>query len=101
MSKIIGHRGSCGEFPENTVLGIKEAIKNDVDGVEIDVRLTKDNQLVVIHDETVDRTTNGEGKVENLTLKEIKELDAGDGEKIPTLQEIMDLISVHPESVTV
>jgi glycerophosphoryl diester phosphodiesterase len=45
MSKIIGHRGSCGEFPENTVLGIKEAIKNDVDGVEIDVRLTKDNQL--------------------------------------------------------
>ena len=92
MSKIIGHRGSCGEFPENTLLGIKEAIKNGVDGVEIDVRLTKDNQLVVIHDETVDRTTNGEGKVENLALKEIKELDAGDGEKIPTLQEVMDLI---------
>lgn len=92
MPKIIGHRGCKGEQPENTLIGIKKAIEAGVDGVEIDVHLTKDNKLVVIHDDTVDRTTNGQGKVLDFTLEEIRKLDAGKGEKIPTLQEVIDII---------
>ena len=92
MTKLIGHRGSRDEYPENTILGIKKAIENKVDGVEIDIHLTKDNQLAVIHDDSVDRTTNGNGKIEDLTLEQIKKLDAGNGEKVPTLQEVIDVI---------
>ena len=87
----IGHRG-CGYEPENTLLAFKKAISLGVDMVECDVRLTKDQRLVVIHDETVDRTTNGGGKVTNLTLEQIKTLDAGKGEKVPTLEEVIDLV---------
>jgi glycerophosphoryl diester phosphodiesterase len=92
MSKIIGHRGSKGEFPENTLLGIKKAIENKADGIEIDVHLTKDNELVVIHDPKVDRTTDGKGEVKKLTLKQIKKLDAGQKQQVPTLQEVLDLV---------
>ncbi len=89
---IIGHRGCKDIEPENTLLGIKKAVSLGVDGVEIDVHLSKDKELVVIHDETVDRTTNGKGYVKDLTLKEIKTLDARKGEKIPTLNEVVSLI---------
>lgn len=89
---IMGHRGAAAVEPENTLLSISCAIETGVDAVEIDVRLTKDRTLVVIHDATVDRTTNGTGPVSSYELKEIKELDAGKGEAIPTLQEVIDVI---------
>ncbi|MCK4487902.1 MAG: hypothetical protein KAU38_14230 [Desulfobacterales bacterium] len=89
---IMGHRGAAALEPENTLLSIVRAMEIGVDAVEIDVRLSKDKEIVVIHDSTVDRTTNETGSVSSHTLKEIKELDAGKGETIPTLQEVMDLI---------
>jgi glycerophosphoryl diester phosphodiesterase len=89
---IMGHRGAAALAPENTLLSIATAMEIGVDAAEIDVHLSKDNELVVIHDATVDRTTNGTGAVSRYTLEEIKRLDAGKGETIPTLQEVIDLI---------
>jgi len=89
---IMGHRGAAALEPENTLLSIARAIEIGVDAVEIDVRLSKDKELVVIHDSSVDRTSNGTGPVGSYTLEEIKKLDAGKGERIPTLQEAIDLI---------
>jgi glycerophosphoryl diester phosphodiesterase len=89
---IMGHRGAAALEPENTLLSIARAMDIGVDAVEIDVRLSKDKEIVVIHDSTVDRTTDGTGPVSSYTLEEMKKLDAGKGEKIPTLQEVMDLI---------
>lgn len=87
---ITGHRGAAKLEPENTLRSIQKAIDLGVDQIEIDVHLTRDGHLVVIHDMTVDRTTNGHGAVADLTLQEIKQLDAGKGERIPTLQEVID-----------
>lgn len=99
MTKIIAHRGSKGTHPENTLAAFKEAIRVGADGIELDVQLSKDKQLIVIHDETVDRTTNGHGEVGNLTLTELKQLDAGSWfeenpmiQEIPTLLEVLDLL---------
>ncbi|MBS3135863.1 hypothetical protein J4401_02790 [Candidatus Woesearchaeota archaeon] len=91
MPKIIGHRGAMGEEPENTLLGIRKALEY-VDGAEIDVHLTKDKKFIVMHDDTVNRTTNGKGKVRDFTAKEIRELDAGKGEKVPFLQEVIGIV---------
>ena len=88
----IGHRGARTYAPENTISSFKKAIEIGVDAVELDVRKTKDNQLVVIHDADVKRTTNGEGLVCELTLKEIKSFSAGDDEKIPTFEEALDFL---------
>lgn len=100
MTKIFAHRGSKGTHPENTLASFKEAVRVGSDGIELDVHLTKDGHLVVIHDETVDRTTNGTGEIRNLTLAEIKAMDAGSwfhnkyaGEKIPTLEEVLLLLT--------
>ena len=87
---IMGHRGAPNLEPENTLLSISRAFEIGVDAVEIDVHLTKDNEIVVIHDATVDRTTNGTGPVCGYTLEVIKKLDAGKGQPIPTLQEVID-----------
>jgi glycerophosphoryl diester phosphodiesterase len=89
---IMGHRGAAALEPENTLLSISRAMEIGVDAVEVDVHLTKDKDLVVIHDPTVDRTTNGTGPVRSHSLRELKKLDAGKGERIPTLQEVIDLI---------
>ena len=89
---LTGHRGAAELEPENTLLSIQKAIDLEVDQIEIDVHLTRDQHLVVIHDTTVDRTTDGQGAVADLTLAEIKQLDAGKGERIPTLQEVIDLV---------
>lgn len=89
--EVIGHRGAAGLEPENTLRSIRRAIEIGVDRVEIDVRVTKDGRLVVIHDETVDRTTNGHGYVRDMTFEEIRKLDAGKGEKVPTLEEALNL----------
>jgi glycerophosphoryl diester phosphodiesterase len=88
----IGHRGARAYEPENTLRSFKKALEIGVDAVELDVRKTKDNQLVVIHDADVKRTTDGKGLVSELTLKEIKELSTEKGEKIPTLKEALDLL---------
>jgi len=91
MIKVTGHRGAAGLEPENTLRSIRKAIDLGVDRVEIDVRVTRDGRLVVIHDETVDRTTNGHGYVNELTLDEIRKLNAGKGEKVPTLEEVLEI----------
>ena len=88
----IGHRGARAYEPENTLRSFKKAVEMGVDAVELDVRKTKDGQLVVIHDTDVKRTTDGEGLVSKLTLKEIKGFSAEKGEKIPTLTEALDFL---------
>jgi glycerophosphoryl diester phosphodiesterase len=88
----IGHRGARAYEPENTLRSFKKALEIGVDAVELDVRKTKDDQLVVIHDADVKRTTDGNGLVSELTLKEIKEFSAEKGEKIPTLKEALDFL---------
>ncbi len=87
--KIYAHRGASSAAPENTMAAFQLAMDQGADGIELDVMLSKDHQLVVIHDDKVDRTTNGTGRVRDLTLAELKALDAGDGEKIPTLDEVL------------
>ncbi len=88
--KIYAHRGASSQAPENTLAAFGLAFEQGADGVELDVMLSSDQQLVVIHDDTVDRTTDGTGRVCDLTLAELKQLDAGDGEAIPTLAEVLD-----------
>lgn len=88
----IAHRGASGYEPENTLISFRKALELGADGAEFDVHLSKDGKVVVIHDSLVNRTTNGKGFVSRKTLQELQELDAGNGEKIPTLQEVLDLI---------
>jgi len=92
MTKNIAHRGFSARYPENTMLAFEQAIKAGCDGIEFDVHLTKDEQIVIIHDESVDRTTDGTGFVGDLTLAELRTFDAGQGERIPTLDEYFDLV---------
>ncbi|MGQ9469479.1 MAG: glycerophosphodiester phosphodiesterase [Nitrososphaerales archaeon] len=92
MTLIIAHRGASAYEPENTLRAIKRALELNADMTEVDVRLSKDNHVIVIHDESVDRTTNRKGYVKNFTLEELKKLDAGKGERIPTLQEVIDAV---------
>jgi glycerophosphoryl diester phosphodiesterase len=86
-----GHRGNPAEHPENTMRSFRSAIAIGCDLIECDVHLSADGRLVVIHDHTLDRTTNGSGLVHDLTAAELRKLDAGDGEKIPLLQEVIEL----------
>ncbi len=86
----IGHRGAMGYEPENTLRSFKKAVELGMKIMELDVHLCQSGETVVIHDEKVDRTTNGQGYVNKMSLAELKKLDAGRGEKIPTLQEVID-----------
>ena len=90
MIKITGHRGAAGYAPENTRLSFQVAIDLGCDGTEFDVHLSKDGEVVVIHDEEVSRTTNGKGLVREMTLVELKQLNCDQAQKIPTLQEVID-----------
>lgn len=92
MIDLIGHRGFPSMYPENTILSFKKAIENGCIGLEMDLRLSKDNEAVIIHDDTLDRTTNGKGRVKDYTLKELQKLDAGMGERIPSLFEILKIL---------
>ncbi len=83
------HRGQSGSVPENTMAAFRNAVDLGADWLELDVQMTKDGELVVIHDETVDRTTNGTGRVADLTLAEIRTLDAGQGQQVPTFKEVL------------
>lgn len=92
---VIGHRGAAGLAPENTLASFAHAVRLGVDAVELDVRLSADQHLVVIHDEHVDRTTNGNGKVADAPLAALRMLDAGAGERVPTLDEVLEAVPGH------
>ncbi|HEY6142336.1 MAG TPA: glycerophosphodiester phosphodiesterase family protein [Flavobacterium sp.] len=89
----IGHRGAKGYEPENTLIAFEKAIKLDANGIELDVHLSSDGALIVIHDETIDRTTDGKGFVNELSLKELKAFSIENKQKIPTLIEVLDLVN--------
>ncbi|WP_309491849.1 glycerophosphodiester phosphodiesterase family protein [Candidatus Hecatella orcuttiae] len=88
----IAHRGASAYEPENTLAAVEAAIALKADMVEVDLRLSKDGFPVVVHDRTVDRTTDGSGPVGNLTLDQLKKLDAGGGARIPTLEEVVSAV---------
>ncbi|WP_214787764.1 glycerophosphodiester phosphodiesterase [Exiguobacterium sp. s21] len=94
---IYAHRGYSAKYPENTLSAFKAALPH-VDGIELDVQLTRDGRLVVIHDETVDRTTNGSGFIKDMTLRQLRLLRTESGERIPTLEEV--LVLLEPTDVT-
>ena len=87
-----GHRGACGHEPENTVRSVRRALELGANGVEVDVYFA-DGRLVVIHDDTLERTTNGRGRVTKKSFAYLRSLDAGSGECIPTLAEIFDAVN--------
>lgn len=96
MTKYFGHRGYSGSYPENTMLAFRKAIEAGAEGIELDVQFSKDGQLVVIHDETLNRTTTGKGRVKDYTLEELRQFDASyrfTGQygfnPIPTLDEVL------------
>lgn len=97
-TQVWAHRGASHDAPENTMAAFKKAIEVGADGIELDVQMTKDGEVVVIHDETIKRTSNGKGYIKNMTLKELKQYDFSygfkryRGEKIPTLKEVMNLV---------
>ena len=97
---ILAHRGDLAHAPENTLPSFSQAIQKGADGVELDTKLTRDGRVIVIHDSTVDRTTNGNGKVASFSLEEIRKLDAGKwfnekfaGIKVPVLEEVFETVS--------
>jgi glycerophosphoryl diester phosphodiesterase len=103
---VIGHRGAAGYAPENTLASVQKAMDLGVDRIEIDIHQTKDSVVVLMHDDSVDRTTDGSGKVADLSYKEISSLDAGSsfnpsykGEKVPTLEELIQLINGKQELI--
>lgn len=99
MTKNFAHRGFSGNYPENTMIAFKKAVEVGADGIELDVQLTKDEEVVIIHDETIDRTTDGRGAVSSYNYEELKKFDASfkfKGEfginPIPTLREYFEYI---------
>ena len=94
MNKLlkIGHRGAKGHLPENTLVSIQKALDLGVDGIEIDVHVCKSGELVVFHDFTLDRMTNGKGEIKDFTLIELKRLKVVKDFQIPTLEEVLDMI---------
>ncbi|TDE15095.1 glycerophosphodiester phosphodiesterase [Jiangella asiatica] len=84
------HRGAAAELPENTMAAFRLAVAQGADELELDLRLSADGRLVVMHDATVDRTTSGSGAVSALTWDELRALDAGGGEPVPSFEEVLD-----------
>ncbi len=92
---LFAHRGACSHAPENTLASFRRALKDGAEAIELDVKLTSDGKVIVLHDQTVDRTTNGHGDVRTMSLAEVQQLDAGScfspeftGEPIPTLEQV-------------
>lgn len=101
--RVAAHRGFSEKYPENTMEAFRAALEVGADEIETDVRVTADGELVLIHDDTVGRTTDGTGKVCEMTLDELRTLDAGvkkgaefAGAKVPTLRELFELVKDHP-----
>ncbi len=89
---VVAHRGASAYEPENTLRAIRRAFALGAPAVEVDVRRTREGALAILHDETVDRTTDGSGSVADMTLEEIRRLDAGKGERVPTLDEVLGAV---------
>ena len=106
-TRVLGHRGASFYAPENTIPAFSLALEQGADGVELDVHLSKDGELVVIHDERIDRTTNGTGFVKDYTLAELKGFEAANGKEgfdgvaIPTLAEVFELFKDNDKLVNV
>lgn len=101
---LAGHRGWRAKYPENTMLGFREALKLDIDAIEMDAHMTKDYQIVVCHDPDLSRTTDKSGKIYEMTLEEVRQADAGirfgeefRGEKVPTFEEFLQLMATRPD----
>ncbi len=97
---ILAHRGDLANAPENTLPSFQQAIQKGADGVELDAKLTSDGHVIVIHDTTVDRTTNGKGRIQTFSLEAIRQLDAGSwfnekfkGTQVPLLSEVFETVS--------
>jgi glycerophosphoryl diester phosphodiesterase len=88
---IIAHRGASHDAPENTITAFALAVEQGADGIELDVQLSADGIPVVMHDASVERTTNGRGAVSKLTIEQLQRLDAGDGRPVPTLDEVFEI----------
>ncbi|MCA1065920.1 glycerophosphodiester phosphodiesterase [Rossellomorea aquimaris] len=106
--KLYAHRGVSGEAPENTMAAFKAAVSMGAHGIELDVQLSKDGQIVVIHDETINRTTNGIGYVKDIEWKHLCKYDAGSwfhpsffGETIPLLEEVLNLVKAHHDHMII
>ena len=100
---VAAHRGWCDKYPENTMIAYQKAVELGVDQIELDVRMTADGALVLMHDATVDRTTDGTGKIAEMTLAEVKKLDAGVrkgeefvGTRVPMFRELLTYLADHP-----
>ena len=90
---ITSHAACKGHAPENTLAGIRAALRHKADAIEIDIQLTRDAVPVLLHDRTVDRTTDGAGRIAELSLRQARALDAGRGERIPTLREVLAVVA--------
>jgi glycerophosphoryl diester phosphodiesterase len=103
---VIAHRGACAVAPENTMAAFRRAAEMGVDCIETDLHLSRDGRLIIVHDNTLNRTTSGDGLVKNFTFKELRELDAGKwfsndfaGERLPAVEELLDLAGQHDLSL--
>ncbi len=101
---VAAHRGNAKFFPENTLAAFRSALTLPVDMLETDLHMTRDGEIILMHDATVDRTTDGTGKICDMTLRQIKALDAGSwkggaflGERVPALREFLELVKDHEE----
>lgn len=101
---LTGHRGWRAKYPENTMRGFREVLKIDIDSIEMDAHMTKDYHIVICHDANLARTTDKEGLIYQMTLDEVREADAGikfgeefKGEKVPTMEEFLELMSTRPD----
>ncbi|MCJ8320137.1 MAG: glycerophosphodiester phosphodiesterase [Colwellia sp.] len=90
--KVIAHRGASGEYPENTLLAFKEAIKQQADGIELDIQYHQSNDFVLLHYYYLDKTTDGKGSINDYSLADLQKLNAGQNEFIPTLKQALKLI---------
>ena len=95
--KVFAHRGFSGQYPENTILAFDKAHELGADGFELDIQLTSDQKIVVFHDRTLERTTNGHGRLVRYSLPELKQYDAGQGEHIPALAELLKTYYLGPQ----
>jgi len=93
---IVAHRGASGEYPENTMLAFEKGLEMGADALEFDVRLSADGIPVVMHDPTVDRTTDGTGPVSGFSAEELANLDAGEGEGVPTVEQVVKTFNDVP-----
>lgn len=103
--KLFAHRGYSARYPENTMEAFQKAYEKGFDGIETDVHMTKDGRLVLIHDETIDRTSNGQGYIHDYTYEELKEFSFGNGQPgfyaLPLLEDLLSFIQNHPIKVNI